>query len=224
MFSHLSGSLLNLNLHFHLLVLDGAFICREKKRPFFHKIEEPRSEAIGELLTSIIEAVELCLAKQGLLEEDASMGIEDDLLSVEAASRASVGQTIAFGERRGQRVRRIGFSRQGELMEFKGPQCVARSGFSLHAARQIHREDRQGLSQLINYMARPPIAEERLTRNAAGDIEYRLRQPWTDGTTGIKCKSSLRTIPAFGNLLSFEHSLNDRHLANLILNDPFNPC
>ncbi|MCX6129491.1 MAG: transposase, partial [Proteobacteria bacterium] len=56
---------------------------------------------------------------------------------------------------------------------FKGPQCVARSGFSLHAARQIHREDRQGLSQLINYMARPPIAEERLTRHAAGDIEYR---------------------------------------------------
>ena len=86
----------------------------------------------------------------------------------------SVGQTIAFGERRGQRVRRIGFSRQGELMEFKGPQSVARSGFSLHAARHIHREDRQGLSQLIYYMARPPIAEERLTRNAAGDIEYRL--------------------------------------------------
>jgi hypothetical protein len=102
----------------------------------------------------------------------------------------SVGQTIAFGERRGQRVRRIGFSRQGELMEFKGPQSVARSGFSLHAARHIHREDRQGLSQLIYYMARPPIAEERLTRNAAGDIEYKLRQPWADATTGIKLSPS----------------------------------
>ncbi len=31
-------------------------------------------------------------------------------------------------------------------MEFKGPQSVARSGFSLHAAGQIHRENRQGLS------------------------------------------------------------------------------
>ncbi len=118
------------------------------------------------------------------------MGIEDELLSVEAASRASVVQTIAFGERRGQRVRRIGIPRQGELMKFKGPQCVARSGFSLHAARQIHCEDRQGLSQLINYMARPPIAEQRLTKKAAGDIEYRLRQPWADGTTGIKLSPS----------------------------------
>ncbi len=110
------------------------------------------------------------------------MGIEDELLSVDAASRASVVQTIAFGERRGQRVRCIGFPRQGELLKFKGPQCVARSGFSLHAARQIHREDRQGLSQLINYMARLPIADERLTTNAASDIDYRLRQPWADGT------------------------------------------
>ncbi len=81
-----SGSLLNLNLHFHLLVLDGAFICREKKRTFFHKIEGPSSEAIGELPLSIIEAVELCIGKRGLLEEDASMGTEDELLSVEAAS------------------------------------------------------------------------------------------------------------------------------------------
>ncbi|MCX6128493.1 MAG: transposase, partial [Proteobacteria bacterium] len=54
----------------------------------------------------------------------------------------------------------------------------------------IHREDRQGLSQLITYMARPPSAEERLTINAAGDIEYKLRLPWADGTTGIKLSPS----------------------------------
>lgn len=43
------------------------------------------------------------------LEDHASIEIEDEVLSVEAASRSSVGQTIAFGERRGQQVRRIGF-------------------------------------------------------------------------------------------------------------------
>ncbi len=45
-------------------------------------------------------------------------------------------------------------------MEFKGPQCIALSGFSLHAARRVGSEDRRNLSQLINYMARPPIAED----------------------------------------------------------------
>jgi hypothetical protein len=62
-------------------------------------------------------------------------------------------------------------------MEFKGPQCMALSGFSLHAASVVNGEDRRGLSQLINYMARPPIAEARLWRNDAGDIEYGLKEP-----------------------------------------------
>jgi len=54
----------------------------------------------------------------------------------------------------------------------------------------VGREDRRGLSQLINYMARPPIAEDRLGRNEAGEIEYRLKQAWSDGTAGIKLSPS----------------------------------
>jgi hypothetical protein len=48
-----------------------------------------------------------------------------------------------LGERR-QRVRRLGFRRDGDSMEVKGPQCMALSGFSLHAARVVNREDRRG--------------------------------------------------------------------------------
>lgn len=184
------GSLLNLNLHFHLLVLDGAFICRANKRPYFHKIPKPSDQQIAELLESIIEAVELYLSKRGLLEEGLSGEASDDLVSIEAASRASVEQRIAFGERRGQRVRRLGFSREGEAMEFNGPQCVALSGFSLHAARRVEREDRQSLSQLINYMARPPISEQRLERDDSGDVVYHLKNSWSDGTRGIKLSPS----------------------------------
>jgi hypothetical protein len=61
------GSLLNLNLHFHFLVMDGAYICRESKRAFFHKMPGPSDQDIANLLESIIEAVELCLRKRGLL-------------------------------------------------------------------------------------------------------------------------------------------------------------
>jgi hypothetical protein len=42
------------------------------------------------------------------LDEQEESEIPEDLLSIEAASRASVAQKIAFGERRGQRVRRVG--------------------------------------------------------------------------------------------------------------------
>lgn len=93
---------------------------------------EPSNEEIVALLASIIVAVDLCLRRKGLLDEDAGAEIAEDLLSIEAASRASVPQRIAFGERHGLRVRRLGFMREGDAVEFKGPHCVALSGFSLH--------------------------------------------------------------------------------------------
>lgn len=68
-----------------------------------------------------MEAIELCLDRRGLLEEDAPSGIDEDLLSVEVASRASVEQRIAFGERRGQRVRRMGFPRSGDALDSRVP-------------------------------------------------------------------------------------------------------
>ncbi len=40
----------------------------------------------------------------------------------------------------------------------------------LRLAGRVVREERRNLSQLINYMARPPIAEDRLERTATGDI------------------------------------------------------
>ena len=143
---------------------------------FFHKIREPSDQDIADLLESIVEAVELCLSKRGLLEGEPSP-ISEDLLSIEAATRASVEQKIAFGERRGQRVRRVGLRQPGEAAEFKGPQCIALAGFSLHAARRVGSQDGRSLSQLINYMARPPIAEDRLERTGSGDILYKLKSP-----------------------------------------------
>jgi hypothetical protein len=55
------GSLRNLNVHFHIFALDAAFICHDKSRPFFHKIEEPSESELAGLLETMTEAVELCL-------------------------------------------------------------------------------------------------------------------------------------------------------------------
>ncbi len=39
-------------------------------------------------------------------------------------------------------------------------------------------------------MARPPIAEDRLERTASGDILYKLKEAWNDGTAGIQLSPS----------------------------------
>ena len=61
---------------------------------------------------------------------------------------------------------------------------------SLHAAGWVGSEVRRNLSQLIHYMALPPIAEERLESAASGDILYKLKKPWNDGTVGIELSPS----------------------------------
>jgi len=39
-------------------------------------------------------------------------------------------------------------------------------------------------------MARPPLAEDRLERTATGDILYKLKEAWNDGTAGIHLSPS----------------------------------
>ena len=64
---------------------------------------------------------------------------------------ASVKQRIAFGERAGQHVRRIGsgFGYKGERPALTGPRCASVHGFSLHATTQIPAHRRDQLERLM---------------------------------------------------------------------------
>ena len=101
---------------------------------------------------------------------------------------ASVKQRIAFGERTGEKVRRIGsgFGYEGERPELKGPRCASVNGFSLHANTTIPAHRRDQLERLIRYTGRGALSLERLEQDANGDLRYHFTRPWSDGTTGIK--------------------------------------
>ena len=58
-------------------------------------------------------------------------------------------------------------------------------GFSLHAAVRCGAHQRQHLERLCRYITRPAIANERLQRNAAGQVVPQLESPWRDGTPHI---------------------------------------
>jgi len=59
----------------------------------------------------------------------------DDAPELVRTMAASVQQRIAFGERAGQQVRRIGsgFGREGETPTLTDPRCASVQGFALHA-------------------------------------------------------------------------------------------
>jgi hypothetical protein len=62
---------------------------------------------------------------------------------------------------------------------------AASSGFSLHAGVHVDAGKKQELEKICRYIARPPIAEERLSQNTSSQIVYKLKKPYGDGTTHI---------------------------------------
>jgi hypothetical protein len=101
---------------------------------------------------------------------------------------ASVQQRMAFGERAGQRVRRIGagFGSADEVPTLTGPHCASVQGLSLHAHTQSPAHRRDQLECLIRYTARGAVSLERLQVETNGDLVYTFTHPWADGTTGIR--------------------------------------
>ncbi len=60
------------------------------------------------------------------------------------------------------------------------------SGFSLHAGVATRAHERDRLERVCRYIARPAVAEERLSTNDSGDVIYRFKKPWDDGTAARK--------------------------------------
>jgi hypothetical protein len=61
--------------------------------------------------------------------------------------------------------------------------CADQGGFSLHANVRIEHDQREKLERLARYVARPPLATERLSLLPDGRVTHQLRRPWRDGTT-----------------------------------------
>ncbi|MEE8301576.1 MAG: transposase, partial [Candidatus Tectomicrobia bacterium] len=161
----------------------------------FVKAEPPSDADIAKVLQKISHRVIRKLRHLGYLEAGMEVPVAtgyDPLLDNEPelarTMAASVKQRIAFGERAGEKVRRIGsgFGYEGERPKLKGPRCASVNGFSLHANTDIPAHRRDQLERLIRYTGRGAVSLERLTEDANGDLVYLFTRPWSDGTTGIK--------------------------------------
>ena len=150
---------------------------------------------IAAVITKISHRVMRKLHQLGYLEAgfDATVAtdygpLRDDAPELARTMAASVQQRIAFGERTGQQVRRIGagFGSEGEHPLLSGALCASVHGFSLHANTQVPTHRRDQLERLIRYTARGAVYLERLEQDATGDLVYTFTHPWSDGTIGMR--------------------------------------
>jgi Putative transposase len=164
-------------------------------RPRFVKAEPPTDVDITAVVQKISHRIIRMLRRLGYLEADLDAPVAtgydplvDDAPELARTLAASVQQRLAFGERAGQQVRRLGagFGHMGEMPTLTGPRCASVQGFSLHANTQVPAHRRDQLERLIRYTARGAVSLERLAQDANGELVYTFTHPWSDGTTGIR--------------------------------------
>src|SRR5262245_22325652 len=209
------GSAINLNLHFHCVFLEGVYCDRTAAglKPHFVTAEPPSDADITTILQKISHRVIRKLRRLGYLEAsmDAAVAtgyhpLRDTAPELARTMAASVQQRIAFGERAGQHVRRIGsgFGDADEAPRLTGPRCARVHGFSRHAHTQIPAHRRDQLECLIRYTARGAVSLERLQAEANGNLLYTFTHPWSDGTTGIRL-SPLELLEKLAALVPLPH-------------------
>jgi hypothetical protein len=176
------GDALNLNVHFHALVLDGVYEDVDGSLRFL-PLGPPGREELERVLRRIARQTERLLERRAMDLGDELFAADQPLLAGLAAS--SIQSRIATGGRAGQEVLRRGDRIDPEEMgeEAVRTDCVAGGGFSLHAGVAVPARDRKRLERLCRYVARPPVATERLSRLADARLLYRLKRRWRDGTT-----------------------------------------
>jgi hypothetical protein len=102
------GDALNLNVHFHSLVLDGVYARTPEGRLRFHVLPPPEDAEVVRVATQVARRIQRLLERRGLADgaDPDRLAEEEPLLA--ALYAASAGGRVATGERAGQRVRRLG--------------------------------------------------------------------------------------------------------------------
>ena len=148
------GGLVNLNVHFHLLVPDGVFVDDDDRLAFApHPV--PTSADVLAILDRIVRRIARRLA-----DEACDDRVEDiDVLAQVQAEAAATCPTTA--------------NRPCAVSSGCAPGVRA----SLHVGVVIADHDREALERLCRYGTRPAIAHDRLAWTADGQIAYRLKRP-----------------------------------------------
>lgn len=182
------GSALNLNIHFHLLVLDGVYELTAAG-PHFRRVAPPTPVELEALLGQIVTRIARHLQRRGLLvcdAENAYLGTEP---GEEDGLAAVVGHSITYRIAVGPNEGRKAFTLQTVPPALEAPvgdeRLAKHSGFSLHAGVAAAAHQREKVERLCRYIARPAVATGRLSLTAQGLVRYTLKTPYRDGTTHV---------------------------------------
>ena len=188
------GSSMNLNVHFHVMVLDGVYIRDQQGRPWFHPLPPPTRDELQQVVRLAHLRTVAWLARKGYL---GARPLESR--SQEATAQTSIEACAAIAMQRGA-VRALRDDPDAELEGAGGGApppgdhtAVEYEGFNLHASVAIAGGDDLGRERLMRYGARPPLALDRLRRLPGGRIGYRIKK-LRDGRAKLRVMTELEFL------------------------------
>ena len=181
------GGSINLNPHFHQIFLDGVFEIDEMGKPMaFHHTKAPTNDEMKEVLEKIIQKTIKLLEKQGIIKRDEEDKLQLNLEEDDALAKLQQGAVtyrFAIGPNKGKKALTLKVVTE----DHSGVRNLVanHSGFSLEAGVAFRGFQRDKIEKLCRYIARPAVANERLSLNSQGQVVYHLKKPYSDGTTHI---------------------------------------
>jgi len=181
------GSALNLNIHFHMLFLDGVYVddANSEGGQRFVPVFNHHVADITRLAHLMSVRIARFLSRTGLIEADA----ENSYLSASPDGEMTDHQSysimyrISTGFQKGKKIFSVQ-TRPPIVDEGKNFDLLGKvEGFSLHAGVSAKAHQRDKLERLCRYISRPPVAADRLSLTSSGKICYELKTPYRDGTT-----------------------------------------
>jgi hypothetical protein len=170
------GGSLNLNVHFHAVVIDGVY--REGR---FRPAPRPKRSDLEAMVVRVRRKIDGLLRREGVRLHDEEESVMEPLDLFQAASiRRRVATSVDA-----RAVEVVGGERASPPNPRKQGLEAGEQGYSIHAAVRMKAADRKGREILLRYVLRPSFAEERMIRLPDGRVAYRFRRAWDDGSSHV---------------------------------------
>jgi hypothetical protein len=190
-------SALRMNVHFHILCLDGVYVRQLPDQHHstltFHSLPTPTRGETEDMARRIADRVDAILKKHGRSLDPEESNPEPTEVQLEHPALAACYDAAALGvgvsgDRAGQPQLRLMLTdvAQKPAREVLPDEPVAEvRGVNLYGKHWVDGRDRKQMERLARYIARPPIAQERLTRRDDGTLFLEFKKAWKDGSLGL---------------------------------------
>jgi len=127
-----------LNIHFHLLVIDGVYLPRDNAPPLFRWVMAPDRVELKTLVQRISHRIGRCLERQGLLTRDAeaawlNLETPDTTDPMAQLLGSSVTYRVAVGLQQGRKAFMLQTLAPIQDQDKASDRVAKLAGFSLHA-------------------------------------------------------------------------------------------